>query len=63
LQIVKEQVTGSDTDFWSYELNLVLADASRLNVVDHADLGLIRAQTLQLSAMIGCRVWDAGPPH
>ena len=63
LQIVKEHVTGSDTDFWSYELNLVLSDASRINVVDHADLALIRTHALKLSALIGCRVWDGGSPR
>ncbi len=63
LQIIKEQVTGSETDYWSYELNLVLTDASRINVVDHGDLKLIRTHALRLSALLGCRVWDAGPPH
>ena len=62
LQIVKERVSSSETDFWSYELNLVLADASRINVVDHADLSLIRAHALELSGLIGCRVWDGAAP-
>jgi hypothetical protein len=63
LQIIKERVSSSDADYWSYELNLVLTDASRINVVDHGDVALIRTHALKLSALIGCRVWDVGTTH
>lgn len=61
LQIVKEHVSSSDSDYWSYELNLVLTDGERVNVVDHGKLQRVRADAQTVSALLGCKLWDAGP--
>ena len=62
LQIIKERVTSSEnSDYWSFELNLVLTSGERINVVDHADLGRVRADAKTISALLGCKLWDAGP--
>lgn len=42
VQIIDEYVRGSKSSFHSYELNLVLKDGSRLNVVDHGKQDKLR---------------------
>ena len=37
LQIVSERCHGKKRSYYSYELNLVLHDGARLNVIDHGD--------------------------
>lgn len=59
LQIVSERVRSDDGSYESYELNLVLDDGSRLNVVDHGNLDHLRADACALSDFIGKPVWDA----
>ena len=59
VQVVKEHVSGEDSNFWSYELNLVLKDGERINVVDHGDLPRIRTDSQRICALIGCKFWDA----
>ncbi|WP_108651712.1 hypothetical protein [Dongshaea marina] len=49
--------SGSSGSF-SYELNLVLRDASRLNVVDHGNLRLIRHDAQRLAAFLHIPLWD-----
>ena len=62
LQIIKEVVTSSDSaDYWSYELNLVLTSGERVSLVDHADLARVRADAKTISALLRCKLWDAGP--
>ncbi len=38
LQLISEYVSGNKNSYYSYELNLVLADGNRINVVDHGNL-------------------------
>lgn len=59
VQIIKEHVRGNKSSYWSYELNLVLKDGVRLNVVDHGDLTRIRGDAQRISMLIGCKLWDA----
>jgi hypothetical protein len=58
LQLLKERVSGDDSDYDSYELNLVLRDGKRVNVVDHGNLKLLRADAQQVRLMLGCPLWD-----
>lgn len=58
LQVVREQVAG---EFSSYELNLVLQNGARLNVVDHSALDQLREEAARLGALIGCPVWERAP--
>ena len=50
IQLIKEYVTSYGTEhsssYYSYELNLVLKDGERMNVVDHGDLQRIRADAI-----------------
>jgi hypothetical protein len=59
LQIVKERCTSKNSSYYSYELNLVLEDGSRLNVIDHGNLERLREDAKRLSEFLGKPVWDA----
>ena len=59
LQIIKEYVSGDKSSYYSYEINLILNDGSRINVVDHGKLDQIRADAAKLSQFLSKPVWDA----
>lgn len=59
LQIVSERVSGNKRSYTSYELNLVLKDASRINVVDHGHGQKLRDDVRQLAVLLDLPVWDA----
>ncbi len=59
LQLISEYCGGDKSLYYSYELNLVLKNGSRINVVDHANLVKLREDAQTLSAFLGKPVWDA----
>ncbi|MGC4069385.1 MAG: hypothetical protein QM784_32990 [Polyangiaceae bacterium] len=60
LQIVGEWCsTGKGGSFRSFELNLVLKDGTRHNVIDHSALSTIRADAFRLGEFLRVPVWDA----
>lgn len=59
LQLLSEHCRGNKSSYYSYELNLVLNDGTRLNVVDHGNKEKIRADTAKLSEFLNCPVWDS----
>ncbi len=58
LQIIAEFCQGKSS-YYSYELNLVLDDGRRINIVDHGNLQKLREDAKTLSAFIGKPLWDA----
>lgn len=60
LQIIGEIVKGDDHTYKSYELNLVLDDATRLNVIDHGNLKGIIQDAKWLSEFLNIPIWHAG---
>lgn len=58
LQILSEYCSGNKSSYYSYELNLVLDDASRVNVVDHGDIRALREDAALLGESLGVPVWD-----
>lgn len=53
LQIIAERIASEDsTDYDSYELNLVLEDGSRLNVMDHGDWQSLADDARQLAEFL-----------
>jgi hypothetical protein len=59
-EVVKSETSeGNTTTFPSFELNLVLRDASRKNVVDHGHLKTLREDAAKLGEFLGVPVWDA----
>lgn len=60
IQILPEYVRSDKSSYYSFELNLVLKDASRMNVIDHGNAVKIREDAKMLSDFLGVPVWDAG---
>lgn len=58
LQIIPELVRSDKKSYVSYELNLVLRDGSRMNVVDHGDLGRLQEDAEIVSEFLGVLIWD-----
>lgn len=59
LQIIPELVRSDNKSYVSYELNLVLKDGLRMNVVDHGSSVKLREDAKVLSEFLGVPVWDA----
>jgi hypothetical protein len=59
LQIVAERCHRRRSYYYSYELNLVLRDGKRMNVIDHGDIKNVRADARALSELLGKTIWDA----
>ncbi|MEQ1857089.1 MAG: hypothetical protein ABL963_11480 [Longimicrobiales bacterium] len=59
LQLISELCEGDDSTYTSYELNLVLDDATRLNVVDHGNREELRRDAEALAKFLGRPLWDA----
>ncbi|WP_272022464.1 hypothetical protein [Olleya namhaensis] len=59
LQIIGETISGENGNYKSFELNLVLKDASRINVVDHGKLKTIIIDTEVLSKHFNIPIWHA----
>ncbi|MHC4644642.1 MAG: hypothetical protein ACYTBJ_04015 [Planctomycetota bacterium] len=59
LQLISEYCSGSKSSYYSYELNLVLKDGQRVNVIDHGNINRIRQDAQTLSNFLGKPMWDA----
>jgi hypothetical protein len=59
LQLISEYCRESKSSFHSYELNLVLKNGQRINVVDHGNKDRLRDDAASLSAFLQKPVWDA----
>lgn len=59
LQLISENCRSDDNSYHSYELNLVLKDGRRINVVDHGNESKLREDARTLSRFIDRPVWDA----
>ena len=59
LQLISEYCRGNKSSYYSYELNLVLQNGSRINVVDHGSRSKLRADAEKLASFLGKPVWDA----
>jgi len=59
LQILRERVSGgaeSSSFFASYELNLLIKDGVRINVVDHGDVKHIEEHSVKISQALGVEI-------
>lgn len=59
LQIISEYIKTKKSSYYSYELNLVLDDGSRLNVVDHGNQSALQADARTLAEFLKKPLWDA----
>jgi hypothetical protein len=61
LQLVSEtcKLEDSNRSYESHELNLIMTDATRVNIVDHWDLDGLRDDANALGSFLGRPLWDA----
>lgn len=59
LQIVAEYISGKNGGYHSFELNLVLQNGARINVVDHGKRNKLAEDAGILAEFLGIPVWDA----
>ena len=62
IQLLRELVfntSGDGRSFYSFEMNLVLNDASRKNVLDHGAKSVVREDARRLARYLNVPVWDA----
>lgn len=59
IQLIAECVEDSDGDYSSYEMNLVMKNGDRINVVDHGDDKQLKEDANKLSLFLRKPVWDA----
>ena len=59
IQLVREYCGGSESSYYSYELNLICSDGSRINIVDHGALRKLREDAALLAEYLSIPVWDA----
>jgi len=58
IQVVSEYVPGKRSSFYSHELNLVLSDGGRVNVVDHGNKGQLTSDAKALAEFLAVPLWD-----
>lgn len=58
IQVIPELVRSKDNSYYSYELNLILKDAQRVNVLDHGNLEKIRSSAETISKFLNVPAWD-----
>jgi len=61
IQLLREFVRGNKRNYYSYELNLILSDGRRVNVVDHGNPDKLRADAQTLADFLTRPLWDAIP--
>jgi len=59
LQLISEYCRTDRRSYYSFELNIVLEDAIRINVVDHGNQSKLRDDATTLSEFLGKPLWDA----
>jgi hypothetical protein len=59
LQLIARSPQGKYQPSFLFEINMVLDDASRLNVIAHGDLEAIRKDATALSGFLGKPLWDS----
>lgn len=58
LQLISEYCSSDKSSYYSYEMNLVLQNGERFNVVDHGNKSRIREDAMTLAAFLNVPVWD-----
>ena len=57
IQLIREYVKSDKSSYYSYELNLVLEDGKRLNVIDHGNKNEIMEDARELGEYLNVPVW------
>jgi hypothetical protein len=58
IQLIAKIIRGKNS-YYCYELNLILKNAERINIISHSNKKRIRADAKTLSEFLAIPVWDA----
>ena len=58
IQVLSEYCHTDKSHYYSYELNLILKDSSRINVIDHGNLTKLREDANTVAEFLGVPIWD-----
>lgn len=58
IQILRERIRSKNGSYYSYEINLVLDDASRINIIDHGKHEAVVDDAEVLATTLGVPLWD-----
>ncbi len=58
IQVLRERISNKNGSYYSYEINLVLKDASRINVIDHGKHQAVIEDAETLATALGVPLWD-----
>ena len=58
IQVLRERIRSKNGSYNSYEINLVLQDASRVNVIDHGNHQGVIEDAETLAQTLGVPLWD-----
>jgi hypothetical protein len=59
LQIISEYCRSDKSSYYSYELNIVLKEGDRVNVIDHGNIKKLRLDAETLAEFLDVPLWDA----
>ncbi len=60
LQTISEVCSGNDSgDYLSYELNIVLTNGERVNVIDHGNVEALQEDAITLAEWLEVPLWDS----
>lgn len=59
IQLISERVSSKNSNYTSYELNLVLKDGSRINVMDHGKGKDLEADAKRIAQFLSVPIWQA----
>ena len=59
IQIIDEYVSGENSSYYSYELNLVLTDGHRIGVIDHKNADWLTTDARTLADFLSIPIWNA----
>jgi hypothetical protein len=59
IQLVSDYFDGSSTPYYTYQLNLVLKDANRRNVINHGKQNAVEQDAEKLAQFLDVPIWSA----
>jgi len=59
IQLISEYCRGNKSSYYSYEINLVLKNGKRINVIDHGNQNKLRSDAATLAEFLQKPIWDA----
>ena len=58
LQIISEYIHDRKNSYYSYELNIILKDGKRINIIDHSNLNILQNDASTISKFLNIPIWN-----